>query len=70
MESRKERIIQTQKTIISLQSRAIGDLVLMLGRYATDDEMEKSGYNEKLRQAARLNEDIERMARDGTCCTY
>lgn len=54
-------VISLQRAIARLQSRAINDLlVLLLKHGASDEEIAASGFNEKLNQAARINEDIER----------
>ena len=60
---KREKIIKMQSAVMSLQSAAINDLLMLLMNYAMDKEIDSTGFREKIKQASMLNEEIERIER-------
>ena len=56
----QNEIVETQNTIIRMQSRIIDDIFLLLSQHITADELDAMPCIEKINMIAGLKKDIEK----------
>ena len=60
MSMTQNEIVETQNTIIRMQSRIIDDIFLLLSQHITTDELDAMLCIEKINMIAGLKKDIEK----------
>lgn len=56
----QNEIVETQNTIIRMQSKIIDEIFLLLSQHITADELDNMSCIEKINQIAGLKNDIEK----------